>query len=108
MQVLALGFIVVPIALPPISLSYEKAVTDKISVGGIVGYSSSQYNYGFGGSSYKWKYSYLFIGLRGNYNFATTEKFDPYAGLTLGYNIVGVKSPGQARIIPQKEVHFYL
>ena len=91
------GFYSGSITLPPISLSYEKAVTDKISVGGIVGYSSSQYHYGFGGSSYKWKYSYLLIGARGNYHFATTEKFDPYAGLTLGYNIVSVKSPRQVQ-----------
>lgn len=83
------------VTLPPLSVSYEKAVTDKISAGGIVGYSGSQYTYKFGGSAYKWKYSYLLIGARGNYHFATAEKFDPYGGLTLGYNIVGVKSPGQ-------------
>lgn len=91
------GFYSGSVTLPPVSLSYEKAVTDKISIGGIVGYSSSQYNYAFEGGSYKWKYSYLLIGARGNYHFATTEKFDPYAGLTLGYNIVSVKSPAQAR-----------
>ena len=91
------GFYSGSVTLPPLSVSYEKAVTEKISVGGIVGYSSSQYTYGFGGSSYKWKYSYLLIGARGNYHFATSEKFDPYAGLTLGYNIVSVKSPGQVQ-----------
>ena len=91
------GFYSGSITLPPISLSYEKAVTDKISVGGIVGYSSSKYSYGFGGSSYDWKYTYLLIGAKGNYHFATTEKFDPYAGLTLGYNIVSVKSPGEVQ-----------
>lgn len=89
------GFYSGSVTLPPLSVSYEKAVTDKISVGGILGYSSSQYTYKFGGSAYRWKYSYILIGARGNYHFATSEKLDPYVGLTLGYNIVSVKSPGQ-------------
>ena len=76
--------------MPPISVSYEKAVTDKISVGGIIGYSSSKYSY-FTDEDYK--YTYILIGARGNYHFATSEKFDPYAGLTLGYNIVSVSAP---------------
>ena len=78
------------ITLPPVSVSYEKAVTDKISVGGIIGYSGSKYSYL---SSYDYKYTYLLFGARGNYHFATSDKLDPYAGLTLGYNVVSVSTP---------------
>jgi len=84
------GFYTGTVTLPPISVSYEKAVTDKISVGGIVGYSSSKYSY-FTDEDYK--YTYILIGARGNYHFATSEKFDPYVGATLGYNIVSVTAP---------------
>lgn len=84
------GFYSGTITLPPVSVSYEKAVTENISVGAIVGYSSSRYNY-LGTDEFK--YTYILIGARGNYHFATSEKFDPYAGLTLGYNIVSVSVP---------------
>ncbi len=84
------GFYTGTITLPPVSLSYEKAVTENISVGAIVGYSSSKYVY-FGTDEYK--FTYILIGARGNYHFATSEKFDPYAGVTLGYNIVSFTAP---------------
>jgi len=84
------GFYTGSVTLPPISVSYEKAVTDNISVGGIIGYSSSRYTY-FTDEDYK--YTYILVGARGNYHFATSEKLDPYAGLTLGYNIVSVSAP---------------
>lgn len=84
------GFYTGTVTLPPISISYEKAVSDKISVGGILGYSSSKYSY-FNDESYK--YTYFLIGARGNYHFATSEKLDPYVGATLGYNIISVTAP---------------
>ena len=83
------GFYTGSITTPPVSASFEAAVTEKISVGGIIGYSSSKYNYG--GFTDDVKYTYLLIGARGNYHFATSEKFDPFVGLTLGYNIVNFK-----------------
>ena len=80
--------------IPPISASLGYGVTDKISVGGIVGYSGSSYKYTYFNGSYEWKYSYIIIGARGEYHFnKPTDKLDPYAGLTLGYDIVSVSSP---------------
>jgi len=87
--------------IPPLQVRYERAVTDRLSVGGILGYSSSTYkyddydvNYNTGAMISKKSsidYSYLLVGLRGNYHFETEEsKFDPYLGLTLGYNNVSV------------------
>jgi hypothetical protein len=85
------GFYTGTTTLPPISVSYEKGITENISVGGIVGYSASKYDDGFGD---EFKYTYLLIGARGNYHFGTTDKFDPYVGVTLGYNIVTFSEPG--------------
>ena len=83
------GFYTGSIEMPPISVSFEKAVSEKVSVGGIIAYSSANENLGF--SNDDAKYTYLLIGARGNYHFATSEKFDPYVGLTLGYNKVSAK-----------------
>ena len=77
--------------MPSISLGYQAGILEKISVGGIAGYSSSSY----GVIGYKWTYSYMFIGARGEYHFVDVdlENFDLYGGLTLGYNIVSVSEP---------------
>ncbi|MDZ4810935.1 MAG: hypothetical protein SGI96_22090 [Bacteroidota bacterium] len=83
------GFYTGSIEMPPVSASFETAVSEKVSVGGIIAYSSANENLGF--SNDDAKYTYLLIGARGNYHFATSEKFDPYVGLTLGYNVVSAK-----------------
>lgn len=67
----------------PISVTYEQAVADKIGVGGVIGYGSSNESYTYG----KWKYSNILIGVRGNYHFLEHDQFDLYAGLILGYDI---------------------
>jgi hypothetical protein len=88
--------------IPPISASYELGVSDKIGIGGLVGYTSSSldfdnivYSYDIDGNingvipgtaTYTW--SYLIIGARGNYHFVNKDKIDVYAGAMLGYNIV--------------------
>jgi opacity protein-like surface antigen len=69
-------------------VGFEYGITENISGGGSVAYSSSSYDYGYGYG--KIKYTGLFISARGSYHFATTEKFDPYAGLSLGYVLVTV------------------
>lgn len=80
--------------LPPLSVGLQFGLTDKISVGGIVGYAGSSYKFGILSSSYEWKYSYIILGARGEYHFMEpANKLDAYAGLTLGYNIVSVTEP---------------
>jgi hypothetical protein len=73
---------------------YESGVTENISVGGVVGYSSSTYDYGFG-SGDSWKYTYILIGARGAYHLDLLHKsnFDTYGGILLGYNIVSYSGP---------------
>jgi hypothetical protein len=78
-------------SVPAISVGYQAGVHENISVGGLVGYSSSTYDGGFfGNRSYEWTYSYIVIGARGEYHFTDVEveNLDLYSGLTLGYTIV--------------------
>ncbi len=81
--------------LPAISVGYQVGFHKNFSVGGILGYSSSTYDYSYINSNYEWKYSYFFIGARGEYHFTEVdlENTDLYAGVTLGYNIVSVSEP---------------
>lgn len=82
--------------VPPVHASFEAAITDKIGVGGLVGYSSSTWDYGaFGWSGgkykYQWNASYLVIGARGAYHFVDNDQWDAYGGLMLGYNVASLK-----------------
>lgn len=73
--------------LPPIGISYEKGIKDKISVGGYVGMAGAS-SESFG---WKWTYSYIVVGARGSYHFSmSNDKFDPYVGLMAGYNAASV------------------
>jgi len=74
----------------PLLLSAEFAVNDVFSIGPYLGYTSYNYNYNFGG--YKWRYTFLDIGVRGSYHFSElfeirNEQVDVYGGLFLGYTI---------------------
>ncbi len=74
---------------PPVGLSLEFGITDKISVGGYAGYAGSKVETGFGDR----KYTYILVGGRGSYHFDFgVENLDPYAGLMLGYNIASVST----------------
>ena len=76
-------------SLPPITVSYERAIEQKIGIGGIFGYSSSKQD---PFANFSWKYTYIIIGARGAYHFLEdNENTDAYGGATLGYNIVSVK-----------------
>ena len=71
--------------------SYEYGITDQISIGGTVSYSSAKSDLG-GGEGEATKFSATLIGARGSYHFATSEKFDPYVGIVLGYVVVSVSN----------------
>ncbi len=76
--------------LPPLSASLDYPVTDAITAGGYLGYTGFEVPLGFGEAKYK--YSYIIIGARGTYHLDIgPEKFDPYAGLMLSYNVVNAK-----------------
>ncbi len=81
--------------MPPVFLSFDHAIQPKISIGGVVSYSTSSYSF----VSDKWSYSYIFIGARGSYHFGEVLKdvknIDLYGGLTLGYHVVSAKFSGE-------------
>ncbi|MFY7898812.1 MAG: outer membrane beta-barrel protein, partial [Chitinophagaceae bacterium] len=78
---------------PPVSASFEYGISERISAGVVGGFASQKYtdqdNDGV-------QYDYLLLGVRGSYHFANTDKFDPYVGLTLGYNKVKAKDIGSS------------
>lgn len=81
--------------VPPIFGSFDHAIQNRISVGGIVAYSSSSYSF----TADKWSYTYIFVGARGAYHFADEIKdlknMDLYGGIDIGYNIVSSKFSGR-------------
>lgn len=80
------------LAIPPISVSFDIAKEIEgfpISIGGLIGYTSSEDRYTSGTYWWEWKYSYLLIGGRAAYHLKLeSPKIDPYGGLMLGYYIV--------------------
>ena len=76
----------------PFGASFEHGFTDNISAGVFVDYSTHSYS-DFPGS----KLNIIYGGIRGSYHFArllnvTNPKFDPYAGVSLGYYSVNFTS----------------
>jgi len=75
-------------------VSYERGITNEISVGGTLSYASSKYDYSILGSAYTFKESATYLGIRGSYHLnhilKVDKKFDVYGGASLGYVIVSV------------------
>jgi outer membrane protein W len=69
------------------SVSVEYGITDQISVGGAANLSTVKFNY-TGGST---RYTGVYFGAKGSYHFLTSDKLDPYAGISLGYVAVSAK-----------------
>lgn len=70
----------------PIGVSFEKGITDQISVGGFVDFA----RYGYNAGGYKWNYTFIYAGARASYHLGEllnvgNAKFDPYAGASLGF-----------------------
>jgi len=78
-------------------LSGEWAVNDVITVGPYLGYTSYRYNV----VGYRYRYTFLDIGVKGSYHFSELfeirdEKVDVYGGLSLGYLISSYSGSGFA------------
>jgi len=84
---------------PPVSLGLQFGIHEKISVGGIVGYSSSSIDGSYwNGNNFvrgDWTWTYIFIDARGEYHFVDVDvkDLDLYGGLTIGYNIASLSTP---------------
>jgi len=77
----------IPIAVEFNFLNFEK----NIQAGVFASYSSTSENFGYND---EWKYTYIVIAAQGNYHFMPGEKLDPFAGISLGYDIASVKYSG--------------
>ena len=89
-------------SLPVLSAGVDVGVHEFVSVGGVVGYSTSKFESPFvlpGNTGvYSWKYSYITIAARGSYHPPLDIKnTDLYGGLGLGYTIVSSKYEGPAQ-----------
>ena len=74
----------------PIGLSYESGISEDISVGAQLDYSSGTANDYYYSSRNRWGYSAYYLGARGSYHFNRVlgirdENIDLYAGVGLGY-----------------------
>lgn len=72
----------------PVTASVEFAVSDAVSIGPYLGFTSWRYN-AFG---YRWNYSFIDFGARGSYHFSkhidmNTDKLDLYGAVLLGYTV---------------------
>jgi len=77
----------------PIGASLEVGLKDKISVGGFADYV----RYGYRSLGYKWNYNFIYFGGRASYHLGNLlkeigmseeDKFDPYAGVSIGIRTV--------------------
>ena len=78
------------------SISYEKGITDEISVGGQVAYAGAKYKVNVPGADYSFKQNAVYIGARGSYHLnellKLEPKFDLYGGASLGYVVASVSN----------------
>lgn len=86
-------------SVPPVHISAEFGISDKIGIGGLVGYTSAESaTIPFFGGTYK--YSYTIVGGRGMYHFVNNDKLDLYAGAMLGFNVASAKYTGSSNNAP--------
>lgn len=82
--------------IPAIAFTYDQCFFENvgpgnIGIGGIIGFKSAYYKYPLNNGNYKDVYTNYIIGVRGTYHLTLLKdknnKFDPYAGITLGVRI---------------------
>lgn len=87
------------VGIPPIAITGEYGFKDDIGpgvigIGGILGYNTTKYEYGWTGYSYSWKYTSIIIGARGTYHMELVDELDTYGGIGLYFNSVSSKYTG--------------
>lgn len=80
--------------IPPLSISFEKAIMDKILEKGVIGvgvYAGfTSYKWHYVTTFYDWGYNYtnIVLGARGTFHYPVLDDLDTYAGILLGANVV--------------------
>ena len=82
--------------VPPIEVSYEYMLKEKLSIGAFAGYASAEFR--ASGFNFGYDYTYILAGALGNYHFVNDEKFNVYAGVKLGYVNVSATEVGTAGV----------
>jgi hypothetical protein len=92
--------------IPPIVFQYEKCVTEEITIGGYLGFATSDFvdegvytstvsPYVTESHKYQWSSTQIMFGLKGTYHFGyylnLPDGMDFYGGLMLGYTVVTEK-----------------
>lgn len=62
-------------------------INDKIQGGIFASYTSTSEDMNFYTASGEWTYTNIIVAAQANYHFSPDAKFDPFAGVALGYNI---------------------
>jgi len=73
----------------PVGVGYEfYKINDNIVAGAFAAFASTSedINAGFGMNG-KWSYTNIIVAAQANYYFSPGEIFDPFAGISLGYNV---------------------
>ena len=86
-------------SVPPLSVAYDYSLKSglidgngAITLGGYLAYTSSNYSYYLGGTSFS--ASHTVLGVRGMFHYQFVPKLDTYAGLMLGYHIASTSATG--------------
>lgn len=73
----------------PIGIEYNFFnYKENIQIGGFAAYSSTSEDFAVG----KWNYTNIIIAAQANYHFLPGNKFDPFAGIALGYDIASTST----------------
>ncbi|MEP7168296.1 MAG: hypothetical protein ABI855_02900 [Bacteroidota bacterium] len=89
------------VPLPTFMLTYDQGFFEDvgpgtIGIGGVIGFKTTHYDYdhyyyGYGTAKYRHTYTNYIVAVRGTYHLTILKdknnKFDPYAGITLGVRI---------------------
>jgi hypothetical protein len=86
-------------SVPPLSVAYDYSLKSglidgngAITLGGYLAYTSANYSYYLGGTSFS--ASHTVLGVRGMFHYQFAPKLDTYAGLMLGYHIASTSATG--------------
>jgi len=91
-------------AVPPISISYEQAVADRIfkkgvlGVGGYVGYSLFKSRFNIDQVTFGWNYHNFIVGAGGVIHYPFVKNLDTFIGAMIGYNIASASEYGDPGI----------
>lgn len=84
--------------LPPLHVSFERAVLPNVGLGGIVAFHAARYNGGFDPYTYTWHLHYLTVGARAAYHITEVEQVDLYLGGMAGISFASSRYESDATI----------